>query len=57
MTQKQTAAGQAKWTKTYKQRQAERGLAQIQIWIPEKDIARAKRYAEKLRKAHAKSSG
>lgn len=50
------AEGQAKWTGTYKERQAQRGLKQIQIWIPESEETSIRRYIERKRKNFLKNS-
>lgn len=39
---------------TYLKRQAERGLKQVTVWVPEGDVESTKKYAAKKRKAHAK---
>ena len=48
--------GQAKWTGTYKERQAARGMKQLQIWIPVEEEENIRRYIERKRKSYAKNS-
>ena len=40
--------------KTKRENQEKRGMKQISVWVPERDIDATKRYAERKRKAFAK---
>jgi hypothetical protein len=39
----------------YEQNQRDRGLKKMHLWVPVGDEERVKKYAARLRKAHAKS--
>lgn len=41
---------------TYAERQKERGLKKIHVWIPETEEDNVKAYCERKRKAHAKKA-
>lgn len=54
MTAKKPKAAHAR-QRSYKERMREKGFAQTQVWVPEADLDRVLKYAEKLRKAHERA--
>lgn len=52
--EKEKRAQQNKYRNDYFDRQRDEGIRRIKVMIPEKDVERVYKYAEKLRNAHRK---